>query len=119
MRILACGILFSLMLTDPTWAADTMTAHSDAPRPALTRVSSGAPSDTERADLARLIHELDTLKPLLAKAERDRNPDARVRFQYRWLRADLAKIKRGIHAYLDGTRDLPRSIKPLQGDYAQ
>jgi RAQPRD family integrative conjugative element protein len=113
----ACGILFSLVLTASAWASSAEKANP--PPIALSRSSIGAPSDAEKADLARLIHELTALKPLLAQAQRDANPDARVTFQYRWLRTDLDKIMRGIRAYLDGTRDLPRSIKPLQGDYAQ
>jgi hypothetical protein len=36
--------------------------------------------DGERAALARVIHEIDALKPLIAEAEVQANPDARVKF---------------------------------------
>jgi RAQPRD family integrative conjugative element protein len=117
-RFTACGALIGFALMGPAWAASAAD-DTNKSQPTISQYSTGAPSDAERADLARLIQDLNALEPLLTQARRDANPDARVKFQYRWLRADLDKIKRGIRAYLDGTRDLPRSIKPLQGDYVQ
>ena len=48
-----------------------------------------ADADGERAALARINHELQAIEPLIAEAASQANPDARIRFQYDWLRQDL------------------------------
>lgn len=73
--------------------------------------------DAEREALARLIHELDALAPLIETAESHANPDARIRFQYGWLRQDIERIKFGIREHLDAPRSEPRPVPPLRGDY--
>jgi len=73
--------------------------------------------EIERAELVRLIHELEQLEPLIAKAEIAAVSTQRVHFQYLWLRADLDKIKAGIREYLDTTPTTPRVLPPLAGDY--
>lgn len=76
-----------------------------------------ADADGERAALARITHELQTLEPLIAQAASQANPDARIRFQYDWLRADLRTIAQGIQAHIDAPRSEPRNFPPLRGDY--
>ena len=76
-----------------------------------------ADSDAERETLARLIHELETLEPLIRAAESQANPDARIRFQYDWVRQDLNLIQQGIQAQIDAPRSEPRTFPPLRGDY--
>jgi RAQPRD family integrative conjugative element protein len=49
----------------------------------------------EREQLARVIHELQALEPLLRAAQSQANPDARVRFRYDWLRQDLQRLRLG------------------------
>ncbi len=71
----------------------------------------------ERAALARMIHELEVLEPLIREAEAQVRPDARIRLRYDWLRQDLARIRRGIRAHIEGPRAEPRTFPPLRGDY--
>jgi len=76
-----------------------------------------ADTDGERAALARITHELETIEPLIREAESQANPDARIRFQYDWLRQDLDRIRLGIQAHIDTPRSEPRIFPPLRGDY--
>jgi RAQPRD family integrative conjugative element protein len=76
-----------------------------------------ADADGERAALARIIHELQAIDPLITEAASQSNPDARVRFQYDWLRQDLARIRAGIQEHIDAPRSEPRTFPPLRGDY--
>jgi RAQPRD family integrative conjugative element protein len=78
-----------------------------------------ADGDAEREALARLIHELDALAPLIETAESQANPDARIRFRYDWLRQDLERIRGGIREHVDAPRTEPRTFPPLRGDYRQ
>ena len=76
-----------------------------------------ADADGERAALARIIHELNALEPLIVEAASQANPDARIRFQYPWLKQDLDRIRLGIQEHIDVPRSEPRSFPPLRGDY--
>lgn len=76
-----------------------------------------ADSDGEREALARLIHEIQALEPLIRSAESQANPDARVRFRYDWLRQDLARVRLGIQEHINAPRAEPRTFPPLRGDY--
>jgi RAQPRD family integrative conjugative element protein len=76
-----------------------------------------ADADGERAALARITHELEAIEPLITEAAAQANPDARIRFQYDWLRQDLIKIQQGLQAHLDAPRSEPRTFPPLRGDY--
>jgi RAQPRD family integrative conjugative element protein len=76
-----------------------------------------ADADGERAALARISHELQSIDPLITEATAQANPDARIRFQYDWLRQDLDRIHRGIQDHIDAPRSEPRSFPPLRGDY--
>jgi RAQPRD family integrative conjugative element protein len=71
----------------------------------------------EREQLARVIHELQALEPLLRAAQSKANPDARVRFRYDWLRQDLQRMRLGIQEHINAPRAQPRSFPPLRGDY--
>ncbi len=76
-----------------------------------------ADADGERAALAQIIHELQAIDPLIAEAASQANPDARIRFQYDWLRQDLHTIQQGIQTHIDAPRSEPRTFPPLRGDY--
>ena len=76
-----------------------------------------ADADAERETLARIIHELEVLEPLLAEAKAAADPDVRVRFRYDWLNKDLERIRQGIQEHIDAPRAEPRAIAPLRGDY--
>jgi len=73
--------------------------------------------DGELAALVRIIHELQAIQPLITEAESQANPDARIRFQYDWLRQDLDRIRLGIQEHTDSPRSEPRTFPPLRGDY--
>jgi len=83
----------------------------------LTSLNALADSDGERAALARLIHELEALTPLINKASAQAEPDIRIRFQYDWLRQDLMRIRTGIAEHINAPRAEPRKVPPLKGDY--
>ena len=74
-------------------------------------------AEAERESLARIIHELEVLEPLLAEAEAAADPDARIRFRYDWLKKDLERIRQGIQEHIDAPRGEPRAVAPLRGDY--
>ncbi|MEW8509055.1 MAG: RAQPRD family integrative conjugative element protein [Candidatus Thiodiazotropha sp.] len=74
-------------------------------------------ADGEREALARIIHEIQAMSPLITEAATQANPDARVRFQYEWLRQDPNRIRLGIQEHIDSLRSEPRTFPPLCGDY--
>ena len=76
-----------------------------------------ADADAERESLARIIHELEILEPLIAEAKAAADPDARVQFRYEWLKKDLERIRLGIQEHIDAPRSEPRVVAPLRGDY--
>ena len=82
-------------------------------------VTSAALADAgaERETLAKIIHELNALEPLIKRAEANAEQDSRIRFRYDWLRQDLKQIKDGIQSHIDSPRAQPRSFPPLRGDY--
>ena len=73
--------------------------------------------DGERDALARIVHEIEALEPLIRTAESQAEPDARIRFRYDWLRQDLSRVEQGIRDHIDAPRSEPRSFPPLRGDY--
>ena len=74
-------------------------------------------ADAEREALAKIIHELNALDPLINRAEANADQDSRIRFRYDWLRQDLKQVKDGIQSHIDSPRAQPRSLLPLRGDY--
>ena len=76
-----------------------------------------ADADAERETLARLVNEINALEPLIAEAEAQAPSAVRVKFNYLWLRQDLAKMRSGVEEHLDAPRAEPRSVPPLRGDY--
>lgn len=76
-----------------------------------------ADAGSERQALARIVHELNVLTPLIASAEAQVEPNERIRFRYDWLRQDLERVREGIQAHIDGPRAEPRKLEPLRGDY--
>ena len=76
-----------------------------------------ADAESEHEALARLAHELTALEPLIREAEAQADHDTRIRFQYDWLRQDLARVRMGIQEHLNAPRAEPRKVEPLRGDY--
>ena len=84
---------------------------------ALPTHSAVADADGEREALARITHELHSIESLISEAASQANPDARIHFQYDWLRQDLDRIRLGIQEHIDAPRAEPRTFPPLRGDY--
>ena len=84
---------------------------------ALFASSALADPESERSALAKLIHEIDALTPLVESAEAQADQDARIRFQYAWLRQDVARVRQGIADHLNAPQSEPRRFPPLRGDY--
>jgi RAQPRD family integrative conjugative element protein len=78
-----------------------------------------ADADAEREILARFIHEIEALGPLIETAEAQAMRDAGIRFRYDWLRQDLSRIRAGIQDHINAPQAEPRAIPPLRGDYRQ
>ncbi len=76
-----------------------------------------ADADGAQQRLARITHELQTIRPLIDQAASQSNPDARIQFQYDWLRQDLERISLGIQDHITAPRSEPRTFPPLRGDY--
>jgi RAQPRD family integrative conjugative element protein len=73
--------------------------------------------DAERTRLAMLLRQLDLLETLVRQAEDSAPTSARYHFDFARLRADLARIRRGIEDYLTPRRAQPRDPVELSGDY--
>ena len=71
----------------------------------------------ELEPLARLAHALNALEPLIKNAESEANADTRIRFQYSWLRQDLARVHAGIERLVNAPHTVPRAFAPLTGDH--
>ena len=76
-----------------------------------------ADAEGERDALARVIHELQAIEPLLRLGQAQANPDNRVRFRYDWLRQDLERVRIGVQEHINAPRAEPRNFPPLRGDY--
>ena len=76
-----------------------------------------ADADAECEALARIIHEIEALEPLIKKAEANTKKDCRIRFRYDWLRRDLKQIKEGIQSHINAPCAQLRTFPPLRGDY--
>ena len=75
---------------------------------------------SEREHLARVLHELDAIKPILLSAQRAPKNPGRTRFKYKTLLRDLNLMRQGLDEYIQGTVDQPRqTVRPLSGSYTQ
>lgn len=83
---------------------------------ALLLLPAAEADEGERAQLARISHELFALDQMVRDAE-VQGGRGRVRFQYDWLRSDLARVRAGIEQYLNDPPELPQAVPPLRGDY--
>ena len=71
----------------------------------------------ERTALAKIVHELDAIDPLIQQARSQADLDARIQFQYDWLALDIQRIRSGIEEHLLAPQTQPRHFPPLKGDY--
>lgn len=85
---------------------------------ALAMPAAHADEDAQHETLARIAYELSRLEQLTAEAQKQQEPNTRVRFRFDWLGRDLALVRRGIEDHQDAPRQ-PRPVPPLRGDYRQ
>ncbi|PIQ43243.1 MAG: hypothetical protein COV52_01880 [Gammaproteobacteria bacterium CG11_big_fil_rev_8_21_14_0_20_46_22] len=86
---------------------------------ALLLVSSMSFANTAQmnATLARISTILSQVNPLITLAEKQQDPNARVKFQFDELRRDIADIQAGIAQAVNRVSIQPRVVQPLSGDY--
>ncbi len=73
----------------------------------------------EHQVLARLGRTIEELEALIREAESSADPDARIRFDYYQLRADILAIMSGIRAHLHTPVYTPRSVDSIVGNYGR
>jgi len=83
----------------------------------MTTVNVNAGSEAEKAKLALIIHELETITPLLEEAEALASKSDRIQFQYEWLLRDIEHIKSAIQEHINAPRIQARSFPPLDSNY--
>lgn len=76
-----------------------------------------ADAHSEREMLNRLAQQIQALDELIDRAEAESEPDARVQFQYQWLRQDLVRVRKGIEDYVRGAHHDRRTYPPIEGEY--
>lgn len=78
-----------------------------------------AASAEERAELALILKQLDTIDVLARRAEASSaaGTDERYRFDYPRLTQDIQRIRQGVRGYLSPSRSQPRDPGALVGDY--
>lgn len=76
-------------------------------------------ADTEQmtVTLARIRTILNQINPLINLAQSEQEPNARIKFQFDQLRADIAKIQIGINEGIKPISVQPRVVEPISGDY--
>lgn len=85
--------------------------------PALAHAEFDHVTDAERAALIRLIHVLDSARPLIDQAEHNQVSDTRFPLDYTQLREDIELIRDGISRHISKPARSPRRLPPLQGEY--
>lgn len=79
-----------------------------------------ADNATEREMLAAVARQLELLDRLAERAAATAPQErARYHFDYTRLRADLERVRSGVHDYLAPQRAQPRDPVPLAGDYTR
>ena len=73
--------------------------------------------DAEKAKLALIVHELETLPPLVEEAEALADKNDRIQFQYEWLSRDIEHIKSAIQEHINAPRIQARSFPPIDSNY--
>jgi len=78
-----------------------------------------ADSDSERANLANLVAELDSLSNTLTIYQINSLQDRRYLFDYDALSQDLQAMRSGIVEYINKDLSMAREIPPLSGQYTK
>lgn len=78
-----------------------------------------ADADSERANLAKLVEELDALSISLSVYRRDAASNRRYRFNYDALNSDVRAMRKGIVEYIKRDLSLARDVPPLSAQYIE
>ena len=76
-----------------------------------------ANTDQMNATLARINMILSQVNPLITAAQKEQDPNARIKFQFDTLRSDINKIQSGLAEQINLVSIQPRKVSPLLGDY--
>lgn len=76
-----------------------------------------ADMDAEKAKLALIVHELETLPSLIEEAEALADKNDRIQFQYEWLSRDIEHIKSAIQEHINAPRIQARKFPPIDHKY--
>ncbi len=71
----------------------------------------------ENIELAQISNVLNAVYPLIAEAEKEADPNARVKFHYDWLQQDIQGIQSGIAQKINAAKIEPRVVKPLKSSF--
>lgn len=80
-------------------------------------VPTDAGSSSERDALLAIDRHLDRLHVLITAAEKNADPDVRIRLRYDWLRQDVALVRSGVLAHANDSSTEKRARTALRGDY--
>jgi RAQPRD family integrative conjugative element protein len=69
----------------------------------------------ESKNIQMLLHEIQSLRPLILKAKKEKNPKLTSRLNYDFLRGDLDTILSGLQHALMGSGKHKRAFPPLRG----
>lgn len=75
--------------------------------------------ETERAQLAELVQELDYMVARIDRLAVSQEKAARVHFRYGALREDLTQIRAGMNRYLGVASQAPNTLAPMTGEYVE
>ena len=90
-------------------------AHVETEKPQIIAQT----NSTELQVLIRLARGLEELETLIDEAQTNANPDSRIQFDYQQLRSDFFSIAQGIKSHVLIPNYLPRSLKPIAGQYGR
>ena len=74
-------------------------------------------SASENTELARINSILNSVYPLIAKAQKEAAPSSRIKFHYNWLRKDIQKIQAGIAQKINYLPLEPLIVIPPKNSY--
>lgn len=72
---------------------------------------------SENTELARINSILNSVYPLIAKAQKEAEPNSRIKFHYNWLQADIQRIQAGIAQKINYLPLEPSIIIPPKNSY--
>jgi len=85
----------------------------------LSSVNTFADTAQENTTLSRISNILNAVYPLIAKAQKEADPNTRVKFRYDWLQKDIQAIQSGIAERINASKIEPRAIQPLKTHYIE